>query len=166
MRILLLLLVAATLWAQERTVVLLRHAEKLGKLSNAELTSAGHRRAQALALELAAFQPVRLFVSERPRSQQTLAPLAKRLGLNLEIRPFGTEAALAEEILEDPRQGNAVVCAHSDTLGPLARALGYPGWIPEVKNYDRLWILRRGPTGFLGLEERRQKAVPAQEKSK
>lgn len=166
MRVLLILLFAATLWAQERTFVLLRHAEKLGKLSNAELTSAGQRRAQALSQELAAFRPVRLFVSERPRSQQTLAPLARRLGLELEIRPFGAEAALAEEILEDPRQGNVVVCAHSDTLGPLARALGYPGWIPEVKDYDRLWILRRGPKGFLGLEECRQKAVPALEKTR
>ncbi len=155
MRWILLLIVAAALAAQERTVVVLRHAEKLGKAENADLSASGRRRALALATELAAFKPVELYASDRPRSQQTIAPLAQRLGLALRIRRFGEEAALAEEIL-DAAAPSVVVCAHSDSIGPLARALGYPGWIPEVQDFSRLWILRLGPTGFLGLEERRQ----------
>jgi broad specificity phosphatase PhoE len=162
-RWLLPLFLSVALAAQERTVVLLRHAEKLGKLSNAELSSSGRRRAEGLATELAALRPVRLFASDRIRSQQTLAPLGRRLGLEVQVRPFGAEAALAEEILDAPAVGTVVVCAHSDTLGPLARALGYPGWIPEVRDFNRLWLLRLGPKGFLGLEERRQQPLPSQE---
>jgi len=164
MRILLFLFLALALTAQERMVILLRHAEKLGRLSNAELTTAGRRRALALSLELEGYKPALLFATERPRSQQTLEPLARRLGVTLEIRPYGAEETLAEEILQDRRAGTVVICAHSDSIGPLAHFLGYPGWIPEVKDYDRLWILRLGPKGFIGIEERHQKPLPPPEK--
>lgn len=159
MRWFLILFVALALAAQERTVVILRHAEKLGKLSNADLSASGRRRAESLAVELAAFKPARLYASNRPRSQQTLAPLARCMGLGLQVHPYGEEATLAREIL-DADAPSVVVCAHSDTIGPLARALGYPGVIPEVQDFNRLWVLRLGPTGFLGLEERRQQATP------
>lgn len=159
MRWFLLLILAASLAAQERTVVILRHAEKLGRLDSADLSASGRRRAESLAEELAAFRPARLYASDRPRSQQTLAPLARRLGLALQVRRYGEEAALAEEILGS-EDASLVVCAHSDTIGPLARALGHTVTIPEVQAFDRLWVLRLGPQGLLGLEERRQRPVP------
>ena len=152
----LLLLSLSTLSAQ-LTIVLLRHAERRSKHPNASLTLEGHRRARALAEELAPLPPVALFATDHLRTQQTLGPLASRVDLTIQVRPRRATTALAAEVLSRYESGTVVICGHSDTLGPLASALGCPHWIPEVSDFDQLWFLRLGPRGFLGLEERRQK---------
>src|ERR1035438_8561400 len=85
-----LITLAATLGAQDTTVVLLRHAERLSLLDgNSRLSEAGLKRAQALVPLLQSFQPSALFTSDLERTQQTLAPVAAKLGLTPRIRPKG-----------------------------------------------------------------------------
>jgi len=158
----LILAVLATfaLMGQDTVVVLIHHAEKGARSSNAHLSSRGLRRAEVLAEELAAFNPAAIFATDVWRTQQTVAPLAGRLGLKPEIRARGEEAAVAREVLEDWKGRTVVICGHSDSLATLASALGFPGFFPEVRAYDRLWVLTvpAGP-GPVSLEERTQKSV-------
>ena len=147
--------------AGETLVVLLRHAEKTGKHPLSELSAPGRRRAEALIPLLVPYRPAALYASDRKRTLQTLAPLARRLGLAVEIRPLGAEEALAGEILVEHRGTTVVVCGHSDSLAQIASDLGYPGTFPPVEGFDRLWIVRipadeAPPT----LEERPQPLVP------
>ncbi len=157
---LLILLWACASWLPAQvTVVILRHAEKVGHSTNSGLTINGCRRAEALVAELAPLQPVALFASEHLRTQLTIQPLAHKLGLPIQARPRWRTQAMAAEILRDFPQGTVVVCGHHDTVGALAHALGYKGSLDDVYDFDLYWILRIGPEGFLSFEERRQKPL-------
>lgn len=141
------------LHAQDTTVLLLRHAEKVSEAPDAELSPAGLARAEAWAERLAKLKPAALFASDRKRTQQTLAPLAARLKVPVVARPATDVQALVEEIRKQHAGRTVVVCGHSNTLAPLAKALGVPApeWPGTV--YDRLWILRIPEKGESSLRE-------------
>jgi broad specificity phosphatase PhoE len=164
-RTLILLLFALGLLAQETTIVLLRHAERISKHESAELNSNGRRRAAALVSELAPLAPVALFATEFTRTQQTLEPLSRRLGLPVQVRSRGEEQTLAKELLKNYRGKVVIVCSHSDRLAPLLAALGHPNDLAEVRDYDRLWLVRMGPQGPPRVDERLQKVGPRQPKT-
>lgn len=146
------------LGAQDTVVIFLRHAEKTHRGDAAELSAAGRRRAAALPLDLLPYRPMALFASDRRRTQQTLEPLAARLGLPLQIYARGQEAALGLRLRLFYEGKTVLVCGHSDTLGDLLGALGHEADFPEIQGFDRFWVLRipesKGPSS---LEEHRQK---------
>jgi broad specificity phosphatase PhoE len=145
------------LLAQDSVVVILRHAEKASKRTNAELNTAGRHRAQRLVETLAGFQPTALFASDLRRTQQTLEPLAKRLSLPLQRYARGSEGALGAALRAEYEGRTVVVCGHSDTLMALVAALGSPEPFPEINSFDRYWVLRVAEhTGKVSLEEHRQ----------
>ncbi len=158
--LLLSLLLSTGLLSQESFIILVRHAEKTHKGDTAELSQAGHRRAARLATQLLPYKPSALFASNLRRTQQTLAPLSKALKLPLQIYTRGEEPALARHLLTLHPGERVVVCGHSDTLGTLIEALGYPESFPEVSGYDRYWVLRiKEGMPSVTLEEHQQKPL-------
>ncbi len=154
-----LLALSVCLGAQDTTVVLLRHAERQSLLdSNSLLSEAGRRRAQHLVPLLTAFRPTVLYASDLERTQQTLAPVAARLGLKPLIRSKGGSEALAAEILREQRGKTVLVCWHHDLMAKLVRALGVKGPVPYLSfdSYDWLWIVHVPAKGEATLEERTQ----------
>jgi phosphohistidine phosphatase SixA len=154
-----LLALAVSLGAQDTTVVLLRHAERQSLLDGDSLLSeAGLQRAKNLVPLLQAFQPSVLFTSDLERTQQTLAPVAAKLGMKPLVRPKGESEALAVEILRDHHGQTVIVCWHHDLAKKLVRALGVKGPVPYLSfdSYDWLWIVRVPAKGEATLEERRQ----------
>jgi phosphohistidine phosphatase SixA len=152
------------LWAQDTTVVVLRHAERQSLLdADSPLTEAGLRRAQALAPLLAGFQPGTLYTSDLKRTQQTLAPLAAKLGLAPLARPKDGSEALAAEILRERRGQTVIVCWHHDLVKKLVRGLGVKGPLPywSLDTYDRLWIVTVPAQGDARLVEKVQELAPA-----
>ncbi len=140
-RAFLALALALGLGAQDTRVVLVRHGEKASKAPDTELSDLGRRRAEALAGELLPLGPAVLYATERRRTQETLAPLARKLGLTLQVKPPEDSPGTAREILARHRGKVVVVCGHSDTLADLAAGLGFPGDFPPVTGYDGLWVL-------------------------
>jgi len=154
-----LLALAVGLGAQDTTVVLLRHGERQSLLdSNSLLSEAGLRRAQNLVPLLESFRPSALYASDLERTQQTLAPVAAKLGMKPLIRPKGGSEALAAEILRDQRGHTVVVCWHHDLMAKVVRALGVKGPVPYLSfdSYDWLWIVHVPAKGEATLEERLQ----------
>lgn len=151
---------AASLLAQDTVVLLVRHAEKVSEAADAELSDLGHRRAEGLVAPLAPWKPAALFSSDRKRTQQTLAPLAKALGLTVQVRKAGEEVLLAAQLLSEWKGRTTVVCGHSNTVGPLAVALGLKQAFPEVKGYDRYWVVRIDSQGRASMEDLPQPAAP------
>lgn len=159
-----LLAFALGLGAQDTMVVILRHAERQSLWDgDSPLAEAGRRRAQALVPELAAFQPAVLFVSDKQRTQQTLAPLAVRLGLTPRAWPKEGSAALVAEILQHQMGRTVLVCWHHDLMKQLVRGLGVQGPVPYwgLDTYDWLWIVTIPARGPARLVPRKQASAPA-----
>jgi phosphohistidine phosphatase SixA len=158
-----LLALAVGLGAQDLTVVVVRHAERQSLVdSNSLLSETGLRRAKNLVPLLESFRPSALYASDMERTQQTLTPVAAKLGMKLLIRSRGDSEALAAEILQDQRGHTVVVCWHHDLMAKLVRALGVKGPVPYLSfdSYDWLWIVHIPAKGEATLEERLQ-STPA-----
>ncbi len=136
-------------------ILIIRHAEKPGGADD-NLSPRGFERANALTQlfrrqpALASFGlPVSVFAfkyipgSTSHRGEQTAAPLATSLGLQLDISFLPTQnVQLAQKIMETrafDKKTVMVVWKHSE-IQALAQILGYkdaPSWNPSV--FDRIW---------------------------
>jgi broad specificity phosphatase PhoE len=136
-------------------VILVRHAEKAAEPhEDPPLTSAGRERARALAATLADAGVTDIVTSDRLRTRETAAPIAKARHLQpVEIgRPEGSldrhVAAVVAEVRRHPG-GVVLVVGHTDTVPAIVRALGGPsiGTIADAE-YDNLFMMTSGPEGW------------------
>lgn len=127
------------------TVFLTRHAERAGgggaMASDDPLSPAGRERAELLARMLADAPIQAIFVTEYKRTQETAAPLARKLGVVPKAIRSSDTAALVTAI-RALTSGAALVAGHSNTLPDIVTALGGPA-IPKIAEdeYDNLYIL-------------------------
>lgn len=103
------------------TVIVVRHAEKqLSTIEDAPLTTEGEARAERLAAMLGARRdglPItRVFVTEARRTQQTAAPLVRRLGIAPTTLPAKDVDALVRALREGPSEAASVVVGHGNTV--------------------------------------------------
>lgn len=126
-----------------RTIYLVRHADKVSDDPDAPLSDAGHRRAECLAATLADSHIDKIYVSDLQRTQQTAAPLAKKLHLTPVAMPLGEPPELIEALRAE-KAANVLVVWHGATLPAILRALGGPEVPPIAETeYDRFYILTR-----------------------
>ena len=124
-------------------IYLVRHAEKILDQSDPDLTEWGHKRAEFLADLLEGKGVTHIHSSDYIRTRNTAAPLAKRLGLEIEIYdPSDLETFAAHLKTLD---GVHLVVGHSNTTPPLVDLLEGEGGEPinEASEYDRLYIVSR-----------------------
>jgi 2,3-bisphosphoglycerate-dependent phosphoglycerate mutase len=146
------LLLAAPLHAEGQDgptlVVLVRHAERAGpSADDPGLTEVGAERATELARLLADAGITAIHSSDTRRTRETAAPLADRIGANVEIYDHRDLEGIAGRLLERP--GRHLVVGHSNTTDELAHLLGgeRQGEIVEEWEYDRLYFLTPGRDG-------------------
>jgi hypothetical protein len=152
-------------FAQPAQIILLRHGEEPEDPNNAHLSPRGEERARALVEVLtqrpaltnhgpiAALFATRVTKDDRGhRTGETLAPLAKKLGLPVTAIYQSKEySLLAHRILEEPayRGKTVIVCWTHTYLPDLAAALGAkpppPKWKEKV--YDRLQVITYAQDG-------------------
>jgi 2,3-bisphosphoglycerate-dependent phosphoglycerate mutase len=123
-------------------IFVVRHAEKMDNAGNdPDLADAGRARAERLAKMLKDAGISAVYTTEFKRTQQTAAPLAKALGLNVAILPAKDTAALIAK-LHDLRAGNTLVVGHSNTIPDLIKAFGITTSISIAENdYDNLFMV-------------------------
>lgn len=132
-------------------ILLVRHAEaEAGGGSDPELTAAGRRRAEALAEALAGEPIAAVLATDTRRARATAAPVAERLGLEVEIYDPRRLADLADALR---RRGETVlVVGHSNTTPELVGLLGgEPGEPIGHHEHDRLYRVEAA-TGATTLE--------------
>jgi broad specificity phosphatase PhoE len=132
-------LVLSTANAQS-TIFFVRHAEKADATKDPDLSEAGRGRAEALAKLLRDANITAIYATELKRTQQTAAPLAKSLGLNVAILPAADRAGLVAKLRTST--GNSLVVGHGNTIPDLLEALGFsqPPNIAE-NDYDNLFVV-------------------------
>jgi len=144
----------ARLPARTSTVLLLRHA-RAGKRTEFQgddrlrpLDKIGRRQARELVDPLATFRPARILSADRVRCEQTVAPVADRLGLPVHpASEFADEAYVADpartveslyRLAEQP--GCTLICSQGTTIPGLLADLRVPS---EHRNARKgsLWVL-------------------------
>ncbi len=146
----LVMLGSGPLHAAPDVVVLVRHAEKaIGEESDPELSEQGKVRAEALADALASAGITRIFATQFRRTQLTAAPLAERLGLQIDIVEAGAPvsdhvAALAAAVRS--QSAGVLVVGHSNTIPALLRELGGPSLANLCESsFGHAFVLRLEP---------------------
>jgi len=142
--------------ASPTVFLLVRHAEKLGG-SDPGLTDEGQARANALADVLADADVDLIVSSQFRRTRDTAAPLAARLGMDVETRALdgsdaaGSSAAIALELATTHAGQTILMVGHSNTIPHVASALtGIPMEDLDERDYDNLFVvIREGSTGQL-----------------
>jgi broad specificity phosphatase PhoE len=132
------------------TIILLRHAEKVIDPNNADpdLSPAGQARAQELVRMFGDAGINALYATQYKRTQETVKPLADKLGLAaVQINSKNT-AELVSQIRGQHRGEVILVAGHNSTVPEIIAALGGPQYpvIPESE-YDNLYIVTVYRTG-------------------
>ncbi|MEO9236827.1 MAG: histidine phosphatase family protein, partial [Jatrophihabitantaceae bacterium] len=150
--------------ATTNSVLLLRHAKagKRSEFSGADelrpLDKIGRRHAREAAPVLAAFNPHRVLSADRVRCEQTVAPAAKLLGLDVERAPgFSDEGYLASparttESLQQLAElaGSSLICSQGLTI---------PGLLEDLSAPAPGYPARKGSLWVLALHQRRAVAA-------
>jgi broad specificity phosphatase PhoE len=140
---------------QSTTIIFVRHADVDAGATDPDpsLNARGRQRAELLADFLQDVDVVRgvdnIYAAADKRTQETAAPLAKRLGLTLHIDdPHRTER-LIHRLLRD-RDGEIVlVVSYADTIAPLIAELHGSKKVPPIADddYNEIYIVTRPSFG-------------------
>ncbi len=143
MRIVLLILgmlmFNATLFGQTTKVYLFRHAEKETqnpKDRNPNLNMDGHKRAARLDKMFKNKSVDAVFSTSYKRTEQTIKPLVETHQLSIQKYDAKNLKALASKITTQYQGKNVIVVGHSNTLFPLAKALGVENSDSEIPETD------------------------------
>ena len=128
--------------AAQSTVFIVRHAEKAeGSGNDPDLSQAGQARAESLANILKEVGITAIYATEFKRTQETAAPLAKAIGMEVVKLPGKSTAELVTR-LQDLKAGCAFVVGHSNTIPLVIKALGVDAPINISDNdYDNLFVV-------------------------
>ena len=124
------------------TVIVVRHAEKIDNSEDPDLNETGKKRAERLSGLLGDSEVAALFSSQYKRTQQTLTPLARKLGLEIQTVDASTTGELVRQISSRFPGKTVVVASHSDRVTEIIEALGgrSVGFLAESE-YDNLFVV-------------------------
>ena len=132
------------------TVILIRHAEKIIDPNNSDpdLSPAGQARAQELVRIFGDSGINAIYATQYKRTQQTVKPLADKLGLPInQVNSKNTTDLLAQ--IRSQNSGQVVfIAGHNNSVPEIIAALGGPTFpiIPETE-FDNLYIVTVYRTG-------------------
>ena len=132
------------------TVILVRHAEKVIDPNNADpdLSPAGEARARELVRMFGDAGINAIFATQYKRTQETMKPLADKLGLPIIQVNSKNTAELLTQIRSQHRGQVIFISGHNSTVPEIIAALGGPNYpiIPESE-YDNLYVVTVYRTG-------------------
>jgi phosphohistidine phosphatase SixA/8-oxo-dGTP pyrophosphatase MutT (NUDIX family) len=144
----------ARLPAASTSILLMRHA-KAGRRSDHRgedrsrpLDKIGRRQARDAVAFLQAFNPKRILAADRARCEQTVRPLAERLGIECESAPEFSDEAYAEE----PRRtlkSFAVLAASGRTSVVCSQGNAIPGLLNDLNAPAGAFPCRKGSVWVL-----------------
>lgn len=129
------------------TIVLLRHAEKDISPSadkvNPDLTPEGKQRAQNLVKKIKKYKPTAIYSSDYIRTKSTVAPLAEKRKLTVQIYDPRKLNELADMIMEG-KYKSVVVVGHNNTTPALANLLIKQEKYQTLDEtvYGKIWVIK------------------------
>src|SRR2546423_15673362 len=132
------------------TVIIIRHAEKIIDPNNpdVDLSPAGQARAQELARMFGDAGINAIYATQYKRTQETVKPLADKLGVAVNVVSSKDTADLLTQIRAQHSGQTVFIAGHNNTVPEIIFALGGPRYpiIPESE-YDNLFVVTVYRTG-------------------
>lgn len=132
------------------TVIIIRHAEKIIDPNNpdVDLSPAGQTRAQELVRMFGDAGVNAIYATQYKRTQETVKPLADKLGLRVNLVNSKNTNDLLAQIRAQNSGQTVFIAGHNNTVPEIIAALGGPKYptIPESE-YDNLYIVTVYRTG-------------------
>src|SRR2546423_3293569 len=132
------------------TVIVIRHAEKIIDPNNpdVDLSPAGQARAQELARIFGDAGVNAIYATQYKRTQETVKPLADKLGLRVNIINSKNTNDLLAQIRAQNSGQTVFIAGHNNSVPEIIAALGGPKYptIPESE-YDNLFVVTVYRTG-------------------
>lgn len=136
---------AANQAAQPKTIILVRHAEKMvvpPENKDPDISVQGEARAKEIARMVGGSGITAIYATQFKRTQQTVKPLAERLSVPVTVVEAKKTADLVAQIRARGAGETVFIAGHNNTVPDIIAALGGPGFpiIPETE-FDNLYIL-------------------------
>ena len=126
------------------TVIVVRHAEKIIDPNNpdVDLSPAGQARAQEIVRVFDGAGINAIYATQYKRTQQTVKPLADKLGLPVTIINSKNTSDLIAQIRAQHSGQTVFIAGHNNTVPEIIAALGGPQYptIPETE-YDNVYVV-------------------------
>jgi 2,3-bisphosphoglycerate-dependent phosphoglycerate mutase len=124
---LLLLVLCLSAAAQNKTIVLVRHAEKAGesamdKTGDPDLSPAGQERAKRLLEIVKKYKPHEIYATAYKRVQETVQPIAEYRHKKIETYDPAKQNDLIDHIMKGTTD-HFLIAGHSNTIPMLVNAL-------------------------------------------
>ena len=131
-------------FAQSKTIVLVRHAEKADATSqDPELSAAGKERAQRLVKKVNKYRPKEIYSTDFKRTRDTVQPIAAKRHLQIQSYDPRKQNELAAKILASPTK-RVLISGHSNTVPGLANLLAKKELFKNLDDaeYGAIWVIR------------------------
>ncbi len=137
------LLCVSSVAAQKKTIILVRHAEKVDASQDPELTDAGKQRAERLAKIVKKYNPGAIYSTDFKRTRDTAAPIAARRKLKVETYDPKKPAELIDTMMKSTTKRFMVV-GHSNTIPGLVNLLGKKELFKNLDDAEHgaIWVVR------------------------
>lgn len=130
--------------AQDKLIVLVRHAEKADATSqDPELSAEGKQRAERLIKVAGKYKPGAFYSTNFKRTRETLAPLAAKRKKTVEIYDARKPAELIDAIMKSKYKRH-IVAGHSNTIPGLANLIAKKELFKNLdeSEYTVIWLVR------------------------
>ena len=136
---------AANQAAQPKTIILVRHAEKMvvpPENKDPDISVQGEARAKEIARMFGSSGITAIYATQFKRTQQTVKPLSERLRVPVTVVEAKKTADLVSQIRARGAGETIFIAGHNNTVPEIIAALGGPSFpiIPET-DFDNLYIL-------------------------
>lgn len=129
--------------AQSKTILLVRHAEKIDESQDPELSPAGKERAERLVKKIGRFRPGAFYSTNYKRTRDTIAPLAARRRKPVQTYDARLPQALIDEIMKSKTK-RFVIAGHSNTIPGLANLITKKELFKNLADseFSVIWLIK------------------------
>ncbi len=130
--------------AQNKTIILVRHAEKADQTSqDPELSAEGKQRAERLLKVIKKYKPGAVYSTDFKRTRETGSPMAVRRHLQIKTYDARKPANLIDEVMRSKTKRFLIV-GHSNTVPGLVNLLGKKEVFKNLDDaeYGVIWLVR------------------------
>ena len=130
--------------AQDKTIILVRHAEKADATSqDPELSAEGKQRAERLVKVAGKYKPGAFYTTNFKRTRETLTPLATKRKKQVETYDPRNQQALVDSIMKSPFKRH-IVAGHSNSVPGLANLIAKKDVFKNLdeSEYGIIWVIR------------------------